>query len=518
MVAMTLINDATPDTSAIPLPGDATEAARDDQREAPYAAAVAVHAARDTMALTVPGHGATAADLGEGQSAYFGDRVLSLDVSTLIDGIDLGPNSPRVRAQRLAARAWGARRTWFVTNGSSMANRVAALAVRGLGDDVVVQRSAHSSFIDGITIAGQRPGFVAPSVDRVRGIHHGVTPGDVAAAIEAHPGTPAAVYIVSPSYFGAVADVAGIARVVHDAGAALIVDAAWGAHFGFHPALPASPLDQGADLAIMSTHKLGGSLTQSAVLHLGDTALADRLEPLVERAFAMNASTSESALLLASIDLSRRDLASRPDVLDASLRHVLDARERFRGEGRFPIVSDSFGEFDDVVAIDPHRIPIDITATGLDGHAVRDLLWREHGTLVELATSTAIVAVVGAGKRPDLDALRLALHRIADERAARGEGRVATRAVPPLPAAGPVRLRPREALLAEAELVPWHEAVGRVSADSLAAYPPGIPNVLPGEQITAEVVAFLRAVAASPGGHVRGAADALVDGLRVLRA
>lgn len=509
MDVMTLIHDAPP--RALPPVHPA-------QREAPYAAAVALHAARETTSLSVPGHGATASGLGEGQSAYFGDRTLRLDVSTLIDGIDLGPDSPRARAQRLAADAWGARRTWFVTNGSSMANRVAAIAARGLGEDLVVQRSAHSSFIDGISIAGLRPGFVTPSIDRARGIHHGVTPASVADAIAAHEGAPTAVSVVSPSYFGAVADVEGIARVVHDAGAALIVDAAWGAHFGFHPDLPDSPLAQGADLVIMSTHKLGGSLTQSAVLHLGDTALADRLEPLVERAFAMSASTSESALLLASIDLARRDLASRPEVLDDALRHVLAARERFRADGRFPLVSDTFGAFDDVVAIDPHRIPIDITATGLDGHEVRDRLWRHHGMLVELATSTAIVAVVGAGKRPDLEPLREALHRIADERAAQPAGSTAApRAVPPLPAAGPMRIRPRDAFLADTELVPYAEAIGRVSADSLAAYPPGIPNVLPGEAITAEVVAFLRAVAASPGGYVRGAADPRVDGMRVVR-
>ena len=506
-------NDAAT-AAAAPAPRPARPAWSGAQATAPYASALALHAQRDTLSLCVPGHGAGGTGIAQGQADYFGERLLALDVPPLLEGIDLGPGSPKQRSLELAAEAWGARRTWFLTNGSSQANRIAAIAARGLGSDIVMQRSAHSSFVDGILVGGLRPGFVTPSIDLDRGIHHGVTPDDVRRAIDAHPGSPAAVYIVSPSYFGAVADVEGIAEVVHAAGAALIVDGAWGAHFGFHPELPESPLRLGADLAIMSTHKLTGSLTQSAVLHLGDTALADRLEPLVERAHAMTASTSESALMMASIDLARRDLVSRSHDVDDSVRAVHQARAMFRADGRFPIISDGFGAYDDIVAIDPFRIPLDITATGLDGHTVRERLMREHGVFAEIATATAVVAVVGIGKSPELSPLLAALHAIADEQAGRGPARVE---LPQLPAAGPMRMLPREAYLGEVEEVPWPEAIGRVSVDSLAAYPPGIPNVLPGEEITPEVVGFLRAVAASPGGHVRGAADPRIDTMRVLR-
>lgn len=484
--------------------------------EAPYATALALHAARDTLSLSVPGHGATAQGISSGLAAYFGERLLALDVPPLIEGIDLGADAPKARALRLTAEAWGARRSWFLTNGSSQANRLAALAVRGLGPDLVAQRSAHSSLLDGVILAGLRPGWIAPSIDVERGIHHGVTADDVRAAIAAHPGRPAAVYIVSPSYFGAVADVAAIADAAHEAGAALIVDAAWGAHFGFHPELPDSPARLGADLVVTSTHKLAGSLTQSAVLHLGDTVLADRLEPLVERAHAMTASTSESALLLASIDLARRELVDRGDAIDASLRHALAAREAFRADARFPLVSDGFGAYPDIVASDPFRIAIDVTATGLDGHAVRERLAREHGIQLEIATRTAVVAVVGVGKQPDLARVRLALHAIADAADALPAADVSLPALPSPPAPGAARLAPRDAFLAPAERVGWREAIGRVAADALSAYPPGIPSVLPGEVVTAEVLDFLRAVAASPAGHVRGAADPSVDTVRVV--
>lgn len=483
--------------------------------DAPYAAALAEHADTHALSFYVPGHGATPEGAGATLAAYFGEQMLRLDVPPLIDGIDVGADSPRDQAMRLAAEAWGAKRTWFLTNGSTQGNRTAALAVRGLGPDVVMQRSAHSSFVDGLILAGLTPGFIRPSIDASLGIAHGVTPESVAEAIDAHPGTPTAVYVVSPSYFGAVADLPAIAEVVHDRGAALVVDAAWGAHFGFHPALPESPLRQGADLCIMSTHKLTTSLTQSALLHLGHGEFAERLEPLVARAHSMTASTSESSLLLASLDLARRDLARGDLHFDESVANASAARRRLREHGRYPVVSDGFERFADIVATDPFRIPIDVRATGLDGHTVRNRLAREHRIQVEMATASTIVLVVGFGKSPSIEPLLDAL----DAMTVRGPAalRVVPSELPALPAAGELRLAPREAFFADAELVRAEDAVGRVAAASLAAYPPGIPNVLPGEVVTAEVVEFLQAAATAPGGYVRGAADPAVATISVVR-
>lgn len=502
--------------------GKPTDASR-DTAGAPYAAALAVHAARDSTAFLVPGHGADASGLGLGQAEYFGERVLELDVTPLLDGIDLGDGSPREQAERLAADAWGASRTWFLTGGSSMGNRMAALAARGLGEGVLMQRSAHSSFVDGIILGGSSPSFVLPEVDLEHGIAHGVTPASVADAIATRRasggGDVAAVYIVSPSYFGAVADVAGIAEVVHDAGAALVVDAAWGAHFGFLPELPDSPVRLGADLVVTSTHKLTSSLSQSALVHLGHGPVARALEPHVERAHRMTASTSESSLLLASLDLDRRDLVERRDLLEASHAAVMAAREMFRADGRFPVVSDEFDAYPSTVAVDPFRIPLDIRSTGLDGHTVRLRLAREFGVMVEMATVSCVVAVVGIGKTPDARILLDALAEIAADVAAESPAADAAAdsavVIPPMPGPGRMRIRPRAAYLADAETVPWADAIGRISADSLAAYPPGIPNVLPGEEITVEVVEFLRASAAA-GSHVRGAVDSAVSAFRVV--
>lgn len=501
------------------------------QARAPYAEALAHAADRNSLFLSTPGHGGTEEGISADQAEFFGERTLSLDIPPLFDGIDLGVDTPKDEALRLAAEAWGARRTWFLTNGSSQGNRMAALAVGTVGTGVVTQRSAHSSFIDGIVLAGLNPCFVYPNVDEVNGIAHGVTPDSLRQAIRNHPEPVAAVYLVTPSYFGAVADVESLAEVAHSAGAALIVDAAWGAHFGFHPDLPASPVTQGADIVIMSTHKLAGSLTQSALLHLGDTEFADALEPALARAFMMTSSTSENAHLLASIDLARRALMTSGEAIAESLANIRHVRAQIEATD-YHLLSGDFLSHADVVDIDPFRLPIDITATGLDGHTVRKRLAEDFDIFAEMATATTLVALIGIGKSPDISRLIDALETLRletaatvdeDDRAASAgiDSDSATSpsssatALPPLPTAGALAMLPREAFFAESEVVPAAEAVGRISVSSLAAYPPGIPNVLPGEEITAETIGFLQAVAASPSGHVRGSVDPELGHFRV---
>lgn len=452
----------------------------------------------------------------------YGEQVVRYDVPLMLDGIDLGEDSAREQSQRLAAEAWGARRAWWLTNGASQGNRTAALAVRGLGERVLMQRSSHSSFTDGVLLAGLIPAFVAPSIDEVHGIAHGLTPERLDEALRfetEHGRKPSSIYVVSPSYFGSVADVRGLAEVAHAHDAALIVDGAWGAHFGFHPDLPESPTRLGADLVISSTHKLAGSLTQASMLHLGEGPFAELLEPLVNRAYTMTASTSASAILMGSLDLARRALVQGTEQIGESLRCAERLRELVRADERFSVISDDFGAFADIVAIDQLRIPIDVSGLGQSGHWVRDRLIAEHGVFFEMSTSTSIVAVIGAMATPDIDRLMTALIAVADEAdALRAKGEENQHIeFPPLPEAGTLRMLPRAAFFAESVLVTAHQAIGRISADTLAAYPPGIPNLVPGEEITEQTVNFLQAVAASPTGVVRGAADPLVATFRVVR-
>ncbi|AWI27539.1 amino acid decarboxylase [Streptomyces sp. ICN441] len=497
----------TPTTPPTAAPGPALPPAPGT----PYADALRAQAGLDWLRLNVPGHAADP----QGRhplAALLGPDALRLDFPPLLDGIDLGASSPLGEALALAAEAWGARRTWFLTNGASQGNQIASLVAPALGRVLVVQRSVHSSVVDGLVLSGLDCAFVQPSVDADQGIAHGVTAADLARTLAEHPDA-AAAWVVSPSYFGAVADVSALSEAAHAAGVPLIVDEAWGSHFGFHPALPGNALSQGADLVTSSTHKLAGSLTQSAMLHLGHGPFADRLEPLVDRAFRLVQSTSASALLMASLDVARASLVAGRTAVGASVAAADAVRGLIRGRGRYRLVSDSFGRFPDIVAADPLRVAVDTRSGGIPGHEARRLLHQDHRIMVEVATDSAIVAVVGAGAAPDADRFVEALHRLpAAPAGAAADERSRLRLPPP----GPARLTAREAFLSRTRTVPAREAVGMVSADTLAAYPPGIPNVLPGEVVTAEVVDFLQRTAAAPGGHVRGALDPAVSRLRVV--
>ena len=194
-------------------------------------------------------------------------------------------------------------------------------------------------------------------------------------------------------------------------------------------------------------------------------------------------------------------------------------RTWLRAEPRFSVISDGFEAFPDIFAVDPLRVPIGVDRLGQSGHWVRERLIADHGVYLEMSTGTSVVAVIGALSSFELERLTAALTAVADAadslRAA-GADEV-PEGFPALPAAGTLRMLPRAAFFAESVVMPAEQAIGRVSADTLAAYPPGIPNLVPGEEITPETVAFLQAVAASPTGYVRGAADAHVATFRVVR-
>ena len=486
---------------------------REDQGRAPYAEALQANAAEGWVRLGVPGH----QDQPEHHPALAslaGPELLAVDIPMFTEGVDLpapgseGP-SPLQQALDLAADAWGARRTWFLTDGASQGNHVTCLALRLLSGHAVVQRSVHTSVIDGAILAGLRLEFVQPSVDPALGISHGVTAAAVDQQLIAHPGA-AAAYIVTPSYFGACADIDAIAAVAHAHGVPLVVDEAWGSHFGFHPDLPKSALQSGADLVISSTHKLGGSLTQSAMLHLGDGPFADTLEPLIVRAMTTFQTTSPSGILYASLDLARRDLyLNGIPGIGASIADVERLRELLNAEGRYADPDPSIHAAPDVIALDPLRFVVDTRSGGVPGYVARRLLEEQSLIHVEMATGTCIVGLLGAGSRLDAAYVADALHALPQQDLG---------AFPPihLPPNAPRRMDLRDAYLSPTEIVPAAKAVGRVSADSLAAYPPGVANVLPGEAITQEILDFLHDTAASPYGWVRGSVDPAVDHVRVI--
>jgi arginine decarboxylase len=443
-----------------------------------------------------------------------GELALALDIPALMWGIDVGLEpTPFAEAQRLAAEAWGARRTWFLVNGASQGNHVALMTLAHSGGEVVVQRNAHSSTVDALVLSGLRPAFVAPELDRELHIAHCMTPEALDGALAERPGVVGAT-VVSPTYFGAVADVAGLAEVAHARGVPLIVDEAWGAHLAFHPELPTHALALGADLVVSSIHKIVGSLTQSAMVHLGQGALID--EDVVDRCVTVLESTSPNALLSASLDAARRAaVVDGETMLGETLRGLAATRRALREVPGLDVLDERLAGQPGVFAYDPLRLAIDVRGTRTSGYELARLVREQDDVHVELAGENVMVAIFGMGEGVAAAGERLvAALRGAVDALSVVERDPAAEAFAAPPPWGELVMTPREAFLGPQEVVPVADAVGRVAAESLAAYPPGIPNVLPGERLSAETLDYIHQALAH-GGSLRGASDRALRTLRV---
>lgn len=463
-------------------------------RHAPLFAAWLDFPQRVTTPLTIPGHKHNVELLGD---LVAGDVPLyaGLDTMKLRGGL-------LEDAQRRAARLWGADRAWFSTGGSTHGNQALALALGRPGDRVVVARTAHRSMLLGLVLADLVPAWVAPPVDPLTGLPGAVTAEQVATALAQHPDA-VAVLTTDPQYVGTVGDEAALARVAHRHGVPLVVDAAWGGHLGFHPALPPHALSAGADALVLSVHKSLTALNQGALV----LARTERLDPArLAAGVDATATTSPSGAVLASIDAARALLAVHGQAL---LGRVLAATGRARARlAQVPGLTVLDGP-----QVDPLKLVVCLAGTGADGNAVEaDLIAAGHP--VELADRDTVVAMVTLADRPAqvvsfADRLAAAVERH------RGPAR------PVVPSAvWTVRprqlLTPREAFFAPAATVPTAQAVGRVSAELVAPYPPGVPVLAPGEEVTEEVLAALRTASGS-GSRIAYAADPSLATLRVVR-
>ncbi len=475
-----------------------------EQGVAPYLEAVASYGFREPTRFHVPGHkGGAGADAALRNN--IGEDALLVDVPKDTRGIDIAPPvpTPLDLAERLAADLYGAGRTWFLHNGATQGNHALCLALASLGATVVVQRNSHGSVVDGLVLSGGVPSWVAPAYEAELGMAHGVTGDALDTALAGAPDARAA-FVVSPTYYGLAADVAALAEVAHAHDTALVVDQSWGPHFGFHPGVPPSSLAQGADAMITSTHKIVGSLTQSAMLHVSGNG---RVDPeRLGRTVRLVSSTSPSSLLLASLDSARRQLAVHgQDLLGRTLEAAARAREAIDAIEGCHVVGEELVDHPGVAAWDPLRIVIDVRDTGCTGYEVADALRRGSDVHVELATHATIVLVLGI--RQPVTALDRFAHDLAVELELIRRPGAASAILQPAAAMRPdVVVAPREAFLGDAERLEVDAAVGRVSAEAIAGYPPGIPALLPGERITAEVVEYLRELSTA-GARLHGASD-----------
>jgi len=470
-----------------------------DPLEAPLAAAYSAALGSGWRPFTIPGHKGTTELVGP---------VVAGDVS-MWPGLDtLHHSSGRLpAAQDKAAKLWGADWCRFSVGGSTHGNQALALAVAAPGDVVIATRAVHRSLLLGFVLAGLTPAWVEPDIDPESGLPVGVSAGSLAGALEANPGAKA-VFLVEPGYVGTRSDLPALADLAHAAGVPLIVDQAWGAHLGFHRGLPQHALAAGADAFVTSAHKALPAYTQAAlVLARTERLDADRLD----RAFDATHTTSPAGAILASIDAARSLLARDGDrLLGRTIELVAAARAALRQVAGLLVLD---GPAD---AVDPTKLVVGLAGTGADGMAVEDDLVHA-GFPVEMADRDTVVAVVTmadtAGPDGTVEPFVAALAAAIDRH--RGEPRL-VRPAAWLGAGLPqVALSPREAFFAPHETVPAASAVGRVCAELVAPYPPGIPALVPGEVVSATVLQALREAAAS-GVLVSYAADPTLATLQVV--
>jgi lysine decarboxylase len=464
--------------------------------ETPFADAVDAFLREAPTSFSTPGH--------KRNPALIGDDPLLANDSPIHGGADDLRGGKRIRAsaEALAAAAFGADLCRFSGNGSTHPNQALCLAVAADGEPVLVSRCSHKSVAAGLVLSGARPVWVAPAVDEGRGVALGHPVEAIEAALAAEPDARA-VLLVEPSWLGVVSHVERIAELAHARGIPLICDQAWAGHFGFHPDVPASALALGADAVAISTHKALTSFTPGAVLLARDSGYLDLGR--LDAAFDLLETTSPSASLFGSIDRTRALLEERGrELLTQALGLAAQARALIGAIAGVQLLDDGVLGDPSVGARDPLKLIVDVSATLADGIAV-DRSLNERGIRLEGADRRTLVPLLTIGDdEARVHHLAMAMAEAIDEH--RGELREAPRVASSWRTLHEQIMTPRQAFFAARERVPFAAAVGRISAELVAPYPPGIPALAPGEVVSAELVTALRGEVAG-GTRMAGVSD-----------
>jgi arginine/lysine/ornithine decarboxylase len=478
------------------------------QKRVPLFEALIRHAMREPHPFHVPGH-KMGRSFDRGGRDWYGS-ILPLDLTELNGLDDLHQPDGAIReAQALAAEAYGAEETRFLVGGSTAGNIALILAVCRPGEKIIVQRNCHKSVYNGILLARAHPVFVVPAVDPVTGAAVGLRREDVERTLMEHPDAKA-VFITNPTYYGMGIDLKKLASTVHRFGVPLLVDEAHGSHYGFHPDLPASAMQSGADAAVQSTHKMSTAMTMSSMLHVqGNRLNRDRLF----RILAMIQSSSPSYPLMASLDLARRHMvvAGRKE-MDQVLPCLQQFRERVSTLSwvTLPAVT----EESVYATLDPFKLMLCFRTRAITGFQLQGEL-EAQGIFPELAELGHVLLAASTGTlAEDVELVWNTLHArspLYDDGAknASAAGMLAShftreQAMPMYEAAD-----------ADAQSVPLSEAIGAVAAEMVIPYPPGIPLLVPGERIDQQAISLLQKLKES-GTRFHGVKDPQLNEIQIV--
>jgi arginine decarboxylase len=448
-----------------------------DHERTPVLDAIEQFRREDHYTFALPGHR---------QGRGVDERTLSVLSRGAFEADVIDAKSAVPEAEELLADAVGAREAVFATCGSSISIHTAMLTVTGPGRTILIDRNVHKSVVASLILAGAHPVWLRPRWDHENQIAHPATAEDVAGVLRRHPEISAAL-MITPTEYGTGADVRAIAGICHGHGIPLLVDEAWGAHFPFHPDMPTAAIRSGADIVVQSLHKADGGLCQSSVMLVG----GDLVDPVDLRLrLDLITTTSPSSLLYGSIDGFRRRMVREGEqLLTEAVRQAAALRERLDRVPGLKVLDSSIVGHDGVAEWDPLKLTVDVSGLGITGYQAQDWLARECRLTMQLGDSRRIVcSLTYADDRTATDRLAAALERLAADPPAPDRP---SPAVPPLEDLNLEQaMSPREAYFAATEQVA--DPVGRIAAEMISPYPPGVPAVLPGERLTEAVVTYLR--------------------------
>ncbi|WP_368503943.1 aminotransferase class I/II-fold pyridoxal phosphate-dependent enzyme [Alkalihalophilus sp. As8PL] len=481
------------------------------QEKTPLFTGVKNHAEKDPIQFHIPGH-----KKGTGMDPEFrefiGENALSIDLINIAPLDDLHhPHGIIKEAQQLAAEAFGADYTFFSVQGTSGAIMTMIMSVCGPGDKIIVPRNVHKSIMSAIIFSGATPIFIHPEIDPDLGISHGITTESVERALEAHPDAKG-LLVINPTYFGVSANLKKIVEVAHSYCIPVLVDEAHGVHIHFHEKLPLSAMQAGADMAATSVHKLGGSMTQSSILNVKEGLVSSKR---VQSIISMLTTTSTSYLLLTSLDVARKRLATEGRTLiDQTIKLAEQTRAKLNEIPGITCVGNEILGTKATYDMDPTKLIISIKELSVNGYEVENWL-REHYNLeVELSDLYNILCIVSLGDTEEKTKVLVeALNQLSKTHQRAETLSPKAVYVPNIPT---LALSPREAFYAETEVIPFSQSAGRIIAEFIMVYPPGIPILIPGEIISQENLSYIEENLQA-GLPVQGPEDETFTTLRVIK-
>ena len=477
-----------------------------DQTKAPIYEALERFKRARIVPFDVPGH-----KRGRGNpelTAFLGEKCMTVDVNSMkpLDNL-CHPVSVIREAEELAAEAFGAASAYLMVGGTTSAVQSMILSVVKAGDKIILPRNVHKSVINALVLCGGIPIYVNPEMNQRLGISLGMQVEKVKQAIEDNPDA-VAVFVNNPTYYGICSDIKTIVQLAHARGMKVLADEAHGTHLYFGKNLPISAMAAGADMAAVSMHKSGGSLTQSSLLLLNKGVNTDYVRQIIN----LTQTTSASYLLLSSLDISRRNLALRGEESFAKVVEMAEyARREINSIGGYYAYGKELVNGDSIFDYDVTKLSVYTRDIGLAGIEVYDLLRDEYDIQIEFGDISNILAYISIGDRiQDIERLVGALDDIERLYKKDSSGLLSGEYISPK-----VVMSPQKAFYSEKVSVPVEASSGRVCAEFVMCYPPGIPILAPGEMITDDVVQYIL-YAKKKGCSMQGTEDPAVDHLMVL--